>query len=83
MDFGLFNLLQHRDRSKTSQDLINEALEHTRAAEELGFSRVWFAEHHGTVAADDVRPCRGDHQAHPGRQRRCHFTASYAGAAHR
>jgi alkanesulfonate monooxygenase SsuD/methylene tetrahydromethanopterin reductase-like flavin-dependent oxidoreductase (luciferase family) len=46
MDFGLFNLLQHRDRSKTSQDLINEALDHTRAAEELGFSRVWFAEHH-------------------------------------
>lgn len=46
MDFGLFNLLQHRDRSKTSQDLINEALDHTRAAEELGFSRAWFAEHH-------------------------------------
>ena len=46
MDFGLFNLLQHRDRSKTSHNLIQEALEHTRKAEELGFSRVWFAEHH-------------------------------------
>lgn len=46
MDFGLFNLLQHRDRSKTSRDLINEALDHTCAAEDLGFSRVWFAEHH-------------------------------------
>ncbi len=46
MDFGLFNLLQHRDRSKSSHDLIQEALDHTRRAEELGFSRVWFAEHH-------------------------------------
>jgi alkanesulfonate monooxygenase SsuD/methylene tetrahydromethanopterin reductase-like flavin-dependent oxidoreductase (luciferase family) len=46
MDFGLFNLLQHRDRSKSSHDLIQEALDHTRKAEELGFSRVWFAEHH-------------------------------------
>ena len=46
MDFGLFNLLQHRDRSKNSHDLIQEALDHTRKAEELGFSRVWFAEHH-------------------------------------
>ena len=46
MDFGLFNLLQHRDRSKNSNDLIQEALDHTRKAEELGFSRVWFAEHH-------------------------------------
>ena len=34
MDFGLFNLLQHRDRSKNSNDLIQEALDHTRKAEE-------------------------------------------------
>ena len=46
MDFGVFNLLQHRHRSKPPQRVIEEALEHTRLAEELGFSRVWFAEHH-------------------------------------
>ena len=46
MDFGVFNLLQHRDRSKSPQAVIEEALEHTRLAEELGFSRVWYAEHH-------------------------------------
>ena len=46
MDFGVFNLLQHRDRSKSPHDVIEEALAHTRLAEELGFSRVWFAEHH-------------------------------------
>ena len=46
MDFGIFNLLQHRDRSKPPQAVIAEALEHVRLAEELGFSRAWFAEHH-------------------------------------
>ena len=46
MDFGVFNLLQHRDRAKSPHEVIAEALEHTRLADELGFSRVWFAEHH-------------------------------------
>ena len=46
MDFGIFNLLQHRDRSKPPHEVIAEALEHTQLAEELGFSRAWFAEHH-------------------------------------
>ena len=46
MDFGIFNLLQHRDRSKPPGQVIDEALEHTRHAEELDFGRVWFAEHH-------------------------------------
>jgi len=46
MDFGVFNLLQHRDRSTSPHQVIAEALEHTQLAEELGFSRVWFAEHH-------------------------------------
>ena len=46
MDFGVFNLLQHRDRSKSPHQVIEEALSHTRLAEELGFGRVWFAEHH-------------------------------------
>ena len=46
MDFGIFNLLQHRDSSKPPQEVISEALEHVQLAEELGFSRAWFAEHH-------------------------------------
>lgn len=46
MDFGVFNLLQHRNRSASSHQIIQESMEHVRLAEELGFSRVWFAEHH-------------------------------------
>jgi len=46
MDFGVFNLLQHRDRAKSPHDVLAEALEHVKLAEQLGFSRVWFAEHH-------------------------------------
>ncbi len=46
MDFGVFNLLQHRDPDATPQQVIGEALEHVQLAEALGFSRVWFAEHH-------------------------------------
>jgi len=46
MDFGVFNLLQHRDRNASPQRVVAEALEHVRLADELGFSRVWFAEHH-------------------------------------
>ena len=46
MDFGAFNLLQHRDRSKSPHQVLAESLEHVKLAEELGFSRVWFAEHH-------------------------------------
>ena len=46
MDFGIFNLLQHRDRSSSPHVILAEALEHTRLAEELGFSRAWCADHH-------------------------------------
>jgi alkanesulfonate monooxygenase SsuD/methylene tetrahydromethanopterin reductase-like flavin-dependent oxidoreductase (luciferase family) len=46
MDFGIFNLLQHRNRSKSPQEIIAEALEHVQLADALGFSRAWFAEHH-------------------------------------
>jgi alkanesulfonate monooxygenase SsuD/methylene tetrahydromethanopterin reductase-like flavin-dependent oxidoreductase (luciferase family) len=46
MDFGVFNLLQHRDRSQSPHQVIEETLAHIQLAEELGFSRVWFAEHH-------------------------------------
>lgn len=46
MDFGIFNLLQHRDRNTSPHQLLAEAMEHTRLADEMGFSRAWFAEHH-------------------------------------
>ena len=46
MDFGIFNLMQQRDASTSSAQLINEAIAHTKIAEELGFTRAWFAEHH-------------------------------------
>ncbi|MEX2617221.1 MAG: LLM class flavin-dependent oxidoreductase [Alphaproteobacteria bacterium] len=46
MDFGIFNLLQHRDRNTTPHRILAEAMEHTRLADEMGFSRAWFAEHH-------------------------------------
>ncbi len=46
MDFGIFNVMQQRHRSKTSKEVVDDALYLTRAAEELGFSRAWFAEHH-------------------------------------
>ncbi len=46
MDFGVFNLLQHRHRSKSPHEVLAEAMEHVKLAEELGFSRAWFAEHH-------------------------------------
>ena len=46
MDFGVFNLLQHRRRDKAPHEILRESMEHTVLAEELGFSRAWFAEHH-------------------------------------
>ncbi|MCG8546570.1 MAG: LLM class flavin-dependent oxidoreductase [Alphaproteobacteria bacterium] len=46
MDFGVFNLMQQRDRTKTSREAVDDAIDQTLAAEELGFGRAWFAEHH-------------------------------------
>ncbi|MBL4721712.1 MAG: LLM class flavin-dependent oxidoreductase [Alphaproteobacteria bacterium] len=46
MDFGLFNILQQRDRAKNSRTIIEESIEQTRIAEKLGFAHAWFVEHH-------------------------------------
>lgn len=46
MDFGVFNVLQQRQRTKTSAQVMDDALAQVRHAEDLGFSRVWFVEHH-------------------------------------
>lgn len=46
MHFGIFNVMQQRHRSKPSRQVLAEAVEQTRVAEELGFSTNWYAEHH-------------------------------------
>ena len=45
MDFGTFHLFE-RPENRTDQEMINEQLYLMEAAEDLGFSSVWAAEHH-------------------------------------
>lgn len=46
MDFGIFNVMQQARRDISSAEVIRRAIEHTRIAEQIGFSRAWYAEHH-------------------------------------
>jgi alkanesulfonate monooxygenase SsuD/methylene tetrahydromethanopterin reductase-like flavin-dependent oxidoreductase (luciferase family) len=46
MDFGIFILMQQRNQKKSSGQIIQEAIEQTRVADELGFGAAWYAEHH-------------------------------------
>ena len=46
MDFGIFNIMQQRDPAKSAKQIFDEAVEQTVAAEQLGYSRAWYAEHH-------------------------------------
>lgn len=46
MDFGIFNIMQQRDPSKTAKQIFEEAVEQTIVAEQLGFGKAWYAEHH-------------------------------------
>ncbi|MBT5811962.1 MAG: LLM class flavin-dependent oxidoreductase, partial [Rhodospirillaceae bacterium] len=46
MDFGIFNILQQRDKAKDSRAIIDETMAQIRVAEDLGFARAWFVEHH-------------------------------------
>jgi len=46
MDWGCFNVMQQRHRSKPPAQVFAEALEQTRVAEQLGFARSWYVEHH-------------------------------------
>ncbi len=46
MQFGIFNVMQQRQREKSSHQILTEAVEQTKVAEELGFSTNWYAEHH-------------------------------------
>ena len=45
MEFGLFFLMQ-RDEAWTEQEVYDSGLEQMLAAEALGYSSVWIAEHH-------------------------------------
>lgn len=46
MDFGIFNLLQQRNQTRSSHEIVANTVELTRLADELGFGAAWFAEHH-------------------------------------
>ena len=47
MHFGLFSLLQQRDREKQQpRQLYREMVEQVKLAEEVGYEIAWFAEHH-------------------------------------
>ncbi len=46
MQFSMTNLFQHPDEGKSNSQLLGEVVEQAIAAEELGFDRIWLAEHH-------------------------------------
>ncbi len=46
MDFGIFMLMQQRNRHKTSHQILLDAVQQTQVAEQAGFGGAWFAEHH-------------------------------------
>jgi alkanesulfonate monooxygenase SsuD/methylene tetrahydromethanopterin reductase-like flavin-dependent oxidoreductase (luciferase family) len=46
MDFGIFNIMQQRDVNKSVKQIYDEAAEQTIVAEQLGFDKAWYAEHH-------------------------------------
>jgi len=48
MDFGIFNLMNRRDRAQKPAQMIAETVEQVQAAETAGFNIAWFTEHHFT-----------------------------------
>ncbi|MBT5413767.1 MAG: LLM class flavin-dependent oxidoreductase [Rhodospirillaceae bacterium] len=46
MHFGLFSLLQQRDRDKKPREIYAEMVEQVKLAEDTGYEIAWFAEHH-------------------------------------
>ena len=46
MHFGLFSLLQQRERDKTPRQIYREMVEQVKLAEETGYEIAWVAEHH-------------------------------------
>ena len=48
MHFGVFNVMQQRDMSQSSKEVLNEAVDQAIVAEALGFNSCWFPEHHAS-----------------------------------
>lgn len=46
MDFGLFSLMNRREKSQSVQQVIADTVEQVQAAESAGFGIAWFTEHH-------------------------------------
>jgi len=46
MEFGIFNLMGAREPNTSAAQVFSEVAEQTRAADQLGYSIAWFAEHH-------------------------------------
>lgn len=46
MDFGIFNLVNHRDVHHPIPVFLNEIAQQCEAAEHAGFGTAWFTEHH-------------------------------------
>jgi alkanesulfonate monooxygenase SsuD/methylene tetrahydromethanopterin reductase-like flavin-dependent oxidoreductase (luciferase family) len=46
MEFGVFILAQQRGYHQTPQQVIQNSIEQTMAAEQAGFNSAWYAEHH-------------------------------------
>lgn len=46
MDFGIFNIMQQRSLQKSVKQIYDEAVDQTIVAEQLGFAKAWYAEHH-------------------------------------
>jgi len=46
MEFGIFNLMGYREMGPTTSDIIKDAVEITRVADQGGIGKAWFAEHH-------------------------------------
>lgn len=46
MDFGIFNLMGYRTEGASTHQLLSEAADLTRIADQGGVGMAWFAEHH-------------------------------------
>lgn len=46
MDFGQFNLMGYRERGTPTRQILGQAVEQVKVAEQAGFEIAWFAEHH-------------------------------------
>lgn len=46
MQYGIFVTMQQRDLARSSQQIVNDAIEQTRVADEIGMETAWYPEHH-------------------------------------